>query len=72
MDSANKLLLNLQFSKAQGQSKLAKVIKLGYHALLEARSDWLTIETLFIANFLGVDVASIAEMARDIREVFQV
>ena len=36
-----------------------------------AKSDWLTIETLYIANHLNVEVDDPAEMARNIRRVFQ-
>lgn len=47
-----------------------QMIKLGYCAITEARTDWLTLETLFIAGRLGVLNSDIAELSRNIRRVF--
>lgn len=69
MSSANQVLLKLYIPTVKTNCKLSKVIKLGYHALLEARTDWLTIETVFIANHLRVDVDSVAKLSRDVRKV---
>lgn len=46
------------------------MIQLGYGAITDARSDWLTVETLFIANRLGVEISEPAELSRKIRKVF--
>lgn len=46
------------------------MIELGYCAITDARTDWLTVETLFIANRLGVEISEPAELSRKIRKVF--
>jgi hypothetical protein len=46
------------------------MIELGYWAITDARTDWLTVETLFIANRLGVEISEPAELSRKIRKVF--
>jgi hypothetical protein len=42
----------------------------GYMALLEARSDWLLIETLFIARHLGIEIDDVPKLGKSIRKVF--
>ena len=46
------------------------MIQTGYAAITEARTDWLAIETVFIAEHLGVQIYSIPDLARKIRKVF--
>jgi hypothetical protein len=43
----------------------------GYMALLEARSDWLLVETLFIAKHLGIEIDDVPKLGKQIRRVFQ-
>jgi hypothetical protein len=46
------------------------MLEIGYLAQVEARSDWLTIETVFIAEHLGVKIENIPKMAKEIRSIF--
>ena len=39
-------------------------------ALLEARSDWLLIETLFIAKQLGIEIEDVPKLGKSIRNLF--
>jgi len=56
--------------KKKQNCKVDKMIRLGYCAITDARTDWLTVETLFIANRLGIEIAEPAELSRKIRNVF--
>ena len=42
--------------KSTKKSNLSKMIEIGTLAFIEARSDWLTIEALYIAKKRGVEI----------------
>jgi hypothetical protein len=56
--------------KKKSKGLIDRMMKLGYAAITEARTDWLTVETVFIAEHLGLQIDNIPDLSRKIRKVF--